>query len=70
MRVGESQFQVEAYLGICVLLILDVSVNPNMPLQYYGLRVLNPIRELKILSTVQLNNVLNWHFDMQNFQVP
>lgn len=69
MRVGESQFQVEAYLGICVLLILDVSVNPNMPLQYYGLRVLNPIRELKILSTVQLNNVLNWHFDMQNFQV-
>lgn len=47
MRVGESQFQVEAYLGICVLLILDVSVNPNMPLQYYGLRVLNPIRELK-----------------------
>lgn len=70
MRVGESQFQVEAYLGICVLLVLDVSVNPNMPLQYYGLRVLNPIRELKILSTVQLNNVLNWHFDMQNFQVP
>lgn len=69
MRVGESQFQVEAYLGICVLLILDVSVNPNMPLQYYGLRVLNPIRELKILSTIQLNNVLNWHFDMQNFQV-
>lgn len=70
MRVGESQFQVEAYLGICFLLILDVSVNPNMPLQYYGLRVLNPIRELKILSSVQLNNVLNWHFDMQNFQVP
>lgn len=69
MRVGESPFQVEAYLGICVLLVLDVSVNPNMPLQYYGLRVLNPIRELKILSTIQLNNVLNWHFDMQNFQV-